>query len=193
MPEAYGMEIRERAEELFIVDGQTYEQVAVATGVSVSQLKRWGDEREWTEKRREYRGAIGEIKRNTMLLRKNLVAKALTSLNPQDVYAFARLEAATSRGSGEDTPSLSAPDGPMREIKTAGDAVNALQDALALKLNEMLSQPAALSLAGVRDMKKCLDLLDELHKRYRPEEIAAGKGGVSEELAEQIKQRILFS
>jgi hypothetical protein len=41
-PESYSWEIREAAEELYIIDGHTYEQVAEATGVSISQLKRWG-------------------------------------------------------------------------------------------------------------------------------------------------------
>lgn len=85
-------EIRERAEELYIVDGLTYEQVADATGVSVSQLKNWGVDGQWREKREEYRKALGEIKRNTVLLRKRLIAQALSSLDPQHVYAAARVE-----------------------------------------------------------------------------------------------------
>ena len=44
MPVEYSFETRERAEELYIVEGLTFAQVSEATGVSVSQLQRWGQE-----------------------------------------------------------------------------------------------------------------------------------------------------
>ena len=92
-------EIRVNAEGLYVVRGLTYEQVAKAIGVSVSQLKNWGKAGNWRQKREEYRSAQGEIKRNTVLLRKNMIAKALNSLDPQDVSAVSQLEAVTfSRG-----------------------------------------------------------------------------------------------
>lgn len=88
-------EIRVYAEELYVVRGLTYNQVAEATGVSISQLKNWGGAGSWRQKREEYRSAQGEIKRNTVLLRKNMIAKALNSLDPQDVSAVSQLEAVT--------------------------------------------------------------------------------------------------
>ena len=47
-PQEYSWEVRERAKELYVVDGLTFLQVAQETGVSESQLKRWSaEEKEW--------------------------------------------------------------------------------------------------------------------------------------------------
>ena len=94
MVEAYDWSIRERAEQLYVIDGRTYAEVAELTGVSVSQLKRWGKDGGWTENRMEYRSALGDIRRKTVLLRRDLLEKAIDSKDPQNVYAFAALEKA---------------------------------------------------------------------------------------------------
>lgn len=93
----YPWEVRERAEELYVVDGKTYEEVSAATGVSVTQIQRWAAEGGWQEKRRELRQALGEIRRNTVLLRKKLLSEALEKLDPQIVYAVTRLETSAVR------------------------------------------------------------------------------------------------
>ena len=87
-------ETRELAEELYIVEGQTYEAVAERTGVSLSQLKRWGADGGWPERKREYRQSLSDIRRETVRLRKELLKQAVTSLDPQNVYAFAAIERA---------------------------------------------------------------------------------------------------
>ena len=89
-PEAYSWEVRESAEELYIIDGQTYEQVAEASGVSISQLKRWGMDSvpTWTERRREYRQAQTSIRRNVMLAKDKLIQAVVNEMNPQLAYAF---------------------------------------------------------------------------------------------------------
>lgn len=92
MGEEISWDIRERAEELYITEGCTFEQAASATGVSISQLKRWAKDGDWREKREEFRRAFSEIKSNSIKLRKQMVHKALGSLDPQDVYAVIRLE-----------------------------------------------------------------------------------------------------
>lgn len=104
----YSWEIRERAEELYVVDGKTYDEVASATGVSFSQVQRWAADDAWQDKRRELRQALGEIKRNTVLLRKKLISEALEKLDPQIVYAVTRLETQATRT--ERRPEEAAPD-----------------------------------------------------------------------------------
>ena len=84
-------ETRERAEELYIFDGLTYEQVVKETGVSLAQLKRWGKDGGWGDSRRERRQQLSDIKRKKIELAQKLINKALTSADPQDVYAFARV------------------------------------------------------------------------------------------------------
>lgn len=183
-------EIRERAEELYIVDGLTLEQVARETGISIQSLRKWSAEEGWRDKKREYRQALSEIKRNTVLLRKSLIAKALQSLEPQDVYAAARLEAASARFKGDD-PAY-APSETVREISTPEDAINALQEAVEKKINLMLTKPSDLSLAGIKDMKKAFELIDEMKERYtvEPEEDSK-KQGLTKENLKKIEEEIL--
>lgn len=101
-------EIREQAEELYIVDGKTFEEVSEITGVSITQLKRWGagDQNEnissWTERKREYRTAFVNIRRDTVLLRKKMTQRALKSLDPQDLYAVVKLETMAARQGKKD-------------------------------------------------------------------------------------------
>jgi transposase len=90
-------EIRERAEELYVVDGLTFDQVAKETGVSVTQLKNWSGAEGWREKREEYRVNKQSIRSTVTKLRKQLAQDALNTSDPQKVFAFIRLEALAGR------------------------------------------------------------------------------------------------
>lgn len=90
-------EIRERAEELYVVDGLTFDQVAKETGVSVTQLKNWSGAEGWREKREEYRVNKQSIRSTVTKLRKQLAIDALSTSDPQKVFAFIRLEALAGR------------------------------------------------------------------------------------------------
>jgi len=92
MAESYDFETRENAADLYIIEGLTFEQVSAKTTVSVTQLKTWSAAEGWREKREEYRASQKEIKSNMVKLRKQLAMKAVQSLDPQDIYAFVRLE-----------------------------------------------------------------------------------------------------
>ena len=163
-------EIRTRAEELYIVDGMTLEQVSKATGVIERTIENWSTAGDWKALQQEYQGAIRGIKRYTVLTKLKLIKDAMTSLDPQKIYAFAALERAAKGNINEDMVALS--DGEAREIRTAEDAVAALQEAVERKLNIMLSQPKNISLAGVRDMKKALELLEQMRPATKKEETA---------------------
>jgi hypothetical protein len=90
-------EIRERAEELYVVDGLTFEQTAKETGVSVTQLKNWSGAEGWRDKREEYRVNKQSIRSTVTKLRKQLAIDALSTSDPQKVFAFIRLEALAGR------------------------------------------------------------------------------------------------
>lgn len=191
MPREYSWEVRERAEELYIVEGLTFEQVAEATGVSVTQLKTWSAEGDWPERKREYRRELSGIKRNTTKLMSKLLEKALQSLNPQDVYAISSLQAVMNKSaSGEPAP---APVDPEREIKTAGEAVGALEDALERQLNILLARPEKMSLNAIKDVDKALKLIGDMKKRHMAENLEAPeeRRGLSDETVEDIRRRIL--
>lgn len=93
MAESIPFELREQAENLFIVEGLTLGQVAAETGISVQSLKRWSADEGWPVRRAEYREAVGEIRRGLVLLRKRLIGKALETLDPKDISAVAKIEA----------------------------------------------------------------------------------------------------
>ena len=181
MAKEISWEIREQAEELYIVDGKTFEEVAEITGVSVAQLKRWGtgfpdpDDPEkksssWTDRKKEYRTAFTNIRRDTVLLRKRLISKALKSLDPQDVYAISSLESTVAKvqqAAGADIVATGLKE--KRIIKTPQDAVDALGDVVENKINGMLTKPGAINLAAIKEMKQALELIDKMKTKYTPE------------------------
>lgn len=186
-------EIREKAEELYIVDGMTFEQVAEETGVSVAQLKRWGaagvdlEEKptpSWTDRRREYRSAISNIRRDTVLLRKRLIAKALNSLNPQDVFAISSLESTAAKLASRQDAAPTKEAAPVR-IATPADAVAALQQAVESKLGGMLEH-GTVSFSGIKDMKQSLELLEKMREKY-----AADEPEAAGENSEEDRQRLV--
>lgn len=124
MPQEYPLSVRFRAEELYVEGGLNFDEVARATraivkevcsedkGVSVSQLKRWSEEdrqnegKSWPEKRDERQGTLKQIERDKLLLMRDLLDVARTTLDPQKVYAFVRLDKKTAASARrpEETP-----------------------------------------------------------------------------------------
>lgn len=170
-------EIREQAEELYVVDGLTFDQVAEKTGVSASQLKRWAAVTEeqaeegaqtWGERRREYRTAFANIRRDLVLLRKRLVANALKSLNPQDVFAISSLESTAAKlqqqADGADPGGAVA--GEPIQINTPAEAVDALQTVVERRINTLLTRPDQISLKAVKELKETLTLIEKMQAQY---------------------------
>ncbi|MCX5888075.1 MAG: hypothetical protein NTY36_01320 [Deltaproteobacteria bacterium] len=124
MPQEYPLSVRFRAEELYVEGGLNFEEVAKASraivkevcgedkGVSVSQLKRWSEEdkknegQSWPEKRDERQGTLKQIERDKLLLMRELLDVARSTLDPQKVYAFVRLDKKSAAGARrpEETP-----------------------------------------------------------------------------------------
>ena len=91
---AIDQETRERAEELFTVDGLTLEEISGRLGVSDRTLANWSASGNWMECRKKHREDLASIKRNSFKLRKELARKAIEtlenmqSINPQDMHGF---------------------------------------------------------------------------------------------------------
>jgi len=201
-PESYSWEVRESAEELYIIDGQTYDQVASATGVSISQLKRWGMDSSptWTDRRKEYRQAQTSVRRNVMLAKAKLIESVLDSQDPMKAFAFNSLvksgrdidQEARERGQNTQGQEAKQVDQSTTVITTAAEAVAALQLAVQSKINNMLTRPGDLSFAAIKDTKAALEMVEQLKSKYVPaEEETAAKGGLSDEAAEVIRRQIL--
>lgn len=189
-----------RAEELYCVDGLTFERTAEvldAEGVpvAVSTLKRWSAKYGWPAKREELRNALMDIKRNRILLTSQHLSHCLKNLdNPMNIYAAARLqelqlkaEELAVKGLGKPVAALS-PAGPPRDIATPDDAAQALEEAIQLKLGGMLSDPSKVDLATVKNLRQALDLVADLRRQ-------ASAGGerpkaLDEETLRIIKEQI---
>ena len=198
MPMEISWEIRERAEGLYIIDGLTYEQVAERTGVSVTQLKRWGSDADWTEQKKEYRRELSDLRRGVVQLRAKLLRKVLDSpsADPQDVYAFARIEqvAAASSARIQRTPQeVVVPEAcEARTIRTPEDAVAALTEALSKKINAMLSSPDAIDLSGIKDAKQCMELIDKMRSQFTISPEAVKDKGVDAATIAAIRAQLKF-
>jgi len=166
---AIDQETRLRAEELFVIDGMTLEDISQELEISDRTLANWSAEGGWKAKRREYRDAAGEIRRYSTLTRLKLIKDAMTSLDPQKIYAFAALEkVATTEPQSHRAlePQEERSEIAEREIKTPQDAINALGDAIEMKLRGMLVRPDALNLGAIKDLKQAMGLLDEMKIKY---------------------------
>jgi hypothetical protein len=185
------LDLRWTAEELYITGSMAFDETAAATGVSVSQLKRWAEQHGWREQRQAYRQAFADIKRNTVELRRRLIAKALSSLNPQDVYAFSALETVAARA-GKSSGNLPAPE-PVGEdgepaIRTPAEAVSALKSAVERKLQRMLLSPDSLNLSGIKEIRQMLDLIDKMQAQIAPEAAGHEKKALGPETIKSIRE-----
>ncbi len=179
----------DEAEDLYVVDGLTLEAIAARLPVSVTTLSRWKQDGEWDGRRRDLAQSLAEIKKDTLLLRQKLIKKALEKLDPQVIYALARLE--TALGKAKEGAPEGGVEPETRVIKTPQDAVLVLDEVMQRKLNAMLTQPQLLTLAGIKDLKQCLEMVEGLKAKYLPGDEGRGTPGLSDEAAEEIRRQIL--
>lgn len=99
-------ELREQAEELYILDGKTHEEVSEITGIAVQTLKGWSVDGGWSKKRREYRQQIADIRRDSVVLTSKLLKQAMNSLDPQQVFAAVRMKTITARQDKKEDPTV---------------------------------------------------------------------------------------
>lgn len=98
---SYSLDHRINAKELFVEQSQTYEEVAGATGISVSVLKVWGKEGKWTEERAEFERDVLDIRAR---LRKTTIKKIKEieqDPGDQKIHALMKLIDATFKGLGK--------------------------------------------------------------------------------------------
>ena len=85
-------ETRDLAREFYVIDGLTFEQAAERTGVNAASLKRWAGEEDWAgRKQRRLRENLG-LKEKLQELRRKLIEQAVSTLDPQQIYAAMKLE-----------------------------------------------------------------------------------------------------
>ena len=123
------------AEELYVYDGLTQEQIAEKLDIPIQTLKLWASDRGWYQLKKEMQTANIEIRHNSIRLLQKATKDALDSLDPQKIYALARLRTATAKEGAQDQkePDI---DRPKLFMEAMEFAVKILQevDPQALKL-----------------------------------------------------------
>jgi len=202
-PEAYSWEVRESAEELYIIDGYTYEKVADATGVSISQIKRWGLDSvpTWTERRREYRQAQTSVRRNVMLAKAKLIESVIDSEDPQKAYAFSALVSSSKAINDEarERNQGTARQQPAEQFSdtetTAGqpvDMMTELRRAMDNKISSMLTEPGALTATAIKDLQQAMTLVEKLKAKMAEQAGESDKGkGTSAQTIDQLRAAIM--
>ncbi|MBU2550487.1 MAG: DUF1804 family protein [Proteobacteria bacterium] len=183
-------EVRLRARELVVVEGLTCEQAADAAGVDPEVVRGWAGREDWARRREELSEELAEIERDTVRLRRRLLEAALESLDPRQVHAFARLEQMAANKSVGGGRRPSGGEDPPREIKGPAEAAEALERAVELRINRFLTEPGALTLNGVKEIKSALDLVLSLKARHKAES-GEGARGLSDDHAAEIRRKIL--
>jgi len=92
MAREHDLEIRFQAEELFVEQRLTHEDIAERLDIGLSTVKRWSVDGNWKALREEYFERRRMLKTNLAKLRENMMERAASNLDPQDVYAVIRLE-----------------------------------------------------------------------------------------------------
>jgi len=98
---AIDYETKQRAQDLYVVEGMTLEEVASACEISDRTAANWSTEGDWTGERARYREAIAGIRSNSIKLKQQLIQKALFTLtgmdniDPQDMHGFRSILVAT--------------------------------------------------------------------------------------------------
>ena len=194
MPEPYGWDTIEQAEELYIIDGLTFDQVAERTGVSVSQLKRWSADSTptWPERRREYRTAQVSVRRGVMLAKARLIESVIESEDPQKAYAFGALVSSSKQIEAEarERAAAQAVDQALQQpigdlVAEVTDPIEALREAVRLRVAGLVQAPGTLTLAAVKELLQAMEMLE---RRAAPK--ATGGAGPVALTAEQLQAEI---
>ena len=191
MAKEYSWEIRESAEELYIINGLTYEQVADHTGVSLSQLKRWGKESEWRDRRKMYRQAQTSIRYDVRMAKAKIIKSVIATEDAQKAFAFNSLVSASAAIEKEATEQPKIQAGATRIIKTTQDAIDALQEAIQFKINTMLTQPEALTYEASKDLKQTMEMIEQLAAKYQDKDKGAQNKGLTADTVATIRKQIL--
>ena len=132
---AYPDDTKILAEELYVYDGMTLEQIAEKLDISIQTLKQWSSDRGWFQLKKEMQTASIEIRHDSIRLLQKATKEALASLDPQKIYALSSLRAVTRKEStqNEKEPDI---DRPRMFLEDMEFAVKILQevDPAALKL-----------------------------------------------------------
>jgi len=83
---AYDFSTRDLAMQSYIYRGQTYEEIAAQTGISLSQLKRWGEKEDWKGQKAQYLKEKSRSLTRLIKARSAILDKLEQEINPSTVH-----------------------------------------------------------------------------------------------------------
>ena len=194
----YDADTRWRAMELYCADRLTFAQVAEATGIADSTLRRWADAYQWRERREELAKAEADIRIDTIRSRAAILKHLLEA---QDGKAASQIAfAVASLGNLElqyqkallagEIANPAKPEKPVK-VTSRAEAIAVLKQAVEDKLGLLLSDKKYVTSDSVTDIAKCLALVQELEATLPKEEADSKKhGGVSADIAERLDKAL---
>lgn len=165
----YDADTRWQAMELYCADRLTFAQVAEATGIADSTLRRWADAYQWRERREELARAEADIRIDTIRSRAAILKHLLEA---QDGKAASQIAfAVASLGNLElqyqkallagEIANPAKPEKPVK-VTSRAEAIAVLKQAVEDKLGLLLSDKKYVTSDSVTDIAKCLTLVQEL-------------------------------
>ena len=194
----YDADTRWRAMELYCADRLTFAQVAKATGVADSTLRRWADAYQWRERREELARAEADIRINTIRSRAAILRHLIEAQDgkaaSQIAFAVSSLEnLELQRKKALRAGEIANPAKPEKPVKVSSrvEAIAVLKQAVEDKLGLLLSDTKYVTSDSITDIAKCLALVQELEATLPKEEADSKKyGGVSADIAERLDKAL---
>lgn len=194
----YDAAARWRAMELYCADRLTFAQVAEATGVADSTLRRWADAYQWRERREELARAEVDIRIDTIRSRAAILRHLIEAQDgkaaSQIAFAVSSLgNLALQREKALLAGEIANPAKPEKPVKVSSraEAIAVLKQAVEDKLGLLLSDKKYVTSDSVTDIAKCLALVQELEATLPKEEADSKKhGGVSADIAERLDKAL---
>ena len=194
----YDAAARWRAMELYCADRLTFAQVAEATGVADSTLRRWADAYQWRERREELARAEVDIRIDTIRSRAAILRHLIEAQDgkaaSQIAFAVSSLEnLELQRKKAFLAGEIANPAKPEKPVKVSSrvEAIAVLKQAVEDKLGLLLSDTKYVTSDSITDIAKCLALVQELEATLPKEEADSKKyGGVSADIAERLDKAL---
>lgn len=189
---------RWRAMELYCADRLTFAQVAEATGIADSTLRRWADAYQWRERREELAKAEADIRIDTIRSRAAILRHLIEAQDgkaaSQIAFAVSSLEnLALQREKALIAGEILNPAKPEKPVNVSSraEAIGVLKQAVNTKLGVILSDEKYVTSDSIAEVAKCLALVQELEATLPKDEADKAKhAGVSADIAEKLDKAL---
>lgn len=191
----YSPDIVWKAQELYVIERQSFAKVAQLTGVTSTTLKNWSKKFGWRQKREEIAKIEAENKMDLYRSRKKAIQMLLESENGKEcsqmAFAVTSLENLVLKQQEVQLErQLHAKQENTAKIKPGNkeEALKQLAFAVQGRLLYVLENPQAINSKNIQDILNMLKLMEQVDIPQKEE--TKPNQGMSKELAENIKKAL---